>query len=343
MRQRRTSRSPTLADIARAVEVSEATASRALRGDRSISERTRALVGKVARDLGYVPNAAARSLARRASHTLGLIVPDVTDPVHGLIVAGFGRAAHMRGFTVIVLEGSHDAERRAAGLRTLREHQAEGVAYCCAPVSCPDAVAATRPAQAVFIIPEGIGTDAAEAPLGRIRADDERGMRLLVEHLVDCGRRRLSYVNGPDVRSNRMRREAVLKSLEALGIEPRIREYTTSLERADLDRLARLVGRERPDALICYDDKMALHVLDALRRQGLAVPGDVAVTGFDGIPFAAISNPRLTTVTQPAERLGELAAEMLVEAITTDAPPRDVVLPVALAVRESSHPEAPPG
>lgn len=103
---------PTLADIARAVEVSEATVSRALRGNAQISEQTRSLIGRVARDLGYVPNAAARSLARQASRTLGLIVPDVTDPVHGLIVSGFGRAAYAQGYTVIVLEGARDPARR---------------------------------------------------------------------------------------------------------------------------------------------------------------------------------------------------------------------------------------
>lgn len=329
---------PTLSDIAQVLRVSEATVSRALRGHPEISEQTRGLIRRVARDLGYVPNAAARSLARQASRTLGLLVPDVTDPVHGLIVAGFGRAADSRGYTVIVLDGSRDDARRARGLRTLLEHQAQGVAFCGAPVSPRETIAAVSPAHAVFIMPEGTDArSAGEGPLGRIRADDEHGIRLLIEHLLDIGKQRLSYVNGSDIASNRIRRSAILASLESFGIEPRIREYATSLEQADLANVARLVARERPDALICYDDKMALHLMDALRRESVAVPDDVAVTGFDGIPFAAISNPRLTTVVQPAELLGETAANALFDAIESGSPPPDVTLPVALAIRGSSH------
>jgi LacI family transcriptional regulator len=332
---------PTLSDIARVLDVSEATVSRALRGSREISEQTRGLIRRVARDLGYVPNAAARNLARQQSRTLGLLVPDVTDPVHGMIVAGFGRAADSRGYTVIVMDGARDEARRERSLHTLIEHQAEGVAFCSLPVSARETLERIRPAHAVFITPEGYDARESGGPFGRICADDEGGIRLLVEHLIGLGKQRFSYVNGPDIASNRLRRSAVLKSLESLGVEPRIREYSSNLEPQELDNVAQLVARERPDALLCYDDKMALHLLDALRRQGLSVPEDVAVTGFDGIPFAAIANPRLTTVVQPAELLGETAANALFEAIEAGSPPPDVTLPVTLAIRGSSRSLAP--
>lgn len=342
MRQAR----PTLSDIGRVLNVSEATVSRALRGSLEISEQTRIRIRGVASDLGYVPNAAARNLARQASRTLGLLVPDVTDPIHALIVAGFGRAADSRDYTVIVMDGSRDDARRARSLRTLTEHQAQGIAFCSTPLAPKATIEAIRPAHAVFVMPEDLGPSQPEAqPLGRIRVDDEAGIRLLIAHLLETGAKRLSYVNGPDVASNRLRRNAILRSLESLGVEPRIREYATSLEPADLDAVAKLVARERPDALMCYDDKMALHVMDALRRENLAIPDDVIVTGFDGIPFAAISNPRLTTLVQPAERLGETAANALFDAIENGTPPPDMVLPAVLAIRESSRhhdPSQPP-
>ncbi|MDQ6433825.1 LacI family DNA-binding transcriptional regulator [Mesorhizobium sp. LHD-90] len=329
---------PTLSDIARALDVSEATVSRALRGSPEISEQTRAAIRRVARDLGYVPNAAARNLARQTSRTLGLLVPDVTDPVHALVVAGFGRAADSRGYTVIVMDGSRDEARRTRSLRTLIEHQAEGIVFCSTPLSMRETIEEVRPAHAVFILHEGADAVlASETPLGRVRADDELGIRLMVEHLLGLGKRRLSYVNGPDIASNRLRRNAILRSLEALGIEPRIREYSTGEEQTDFESVARLVARERPDALLCYDDKMALHMLDALRRADVSVPDDLAVTGFDGIPFAAISNPRLTTVIQPADLLGETAAGALFDAIENGTPPPDVTFPVTLAIRGSSR------
>lgn len=328
---------PTLADIARVLGVSEATVSRGLRDNSEISEQTRDLIRGVARDLGYVANAAARNLARQTSQTLGLLVPDVTDPVHGLVVAGFGRIADSRGYTVILIDGSRDDARRTRGLRTLLEHQVEGVAFCGAPIPAKETIADIHPTFATFIMPEDVGqNDDAATPLGRIQSDEEQGIRLLVEHLLKAGSQRFSYVNGPDLASNRKRRAAVIKSLEEMGVEPRIREYVTGLEQSELDRVAELVARERPDALICYDDKMALHLLDALRRHGLSVPDDVAVAGFDGIPFAAISNPRLTTVVQPAEKLGELAALALFEAIESGKPPADITAPVTLSIGSST-------
>lgn len=310
--------------------------SRALRGSPIISEQTRAEVARVAREFGYVPNAAARSLARQVSHTLGLLVPDVTDPVHGMIIAGFGQVAAAAGYTVLMLDGVRVDQRRESALRTLREHQAQGVAFCSAPVPPRETTEALRPAHAVFVLPEWTGPDAEDQPCGRIGADDAGGIYLLVEHLLATGRKRFSYVNGPDIASNRLRRGSVLRALEAQQVEPRIREFSASLDRAEIDAVARLAARERPDVLMCYDDKLALHLLDALRNVGLRVPQDVAVTGFDGIPFAAVANPRLTTIEQPAEQMGARAAETLIAAIESGAPPQDQMLPVRLAVRESS-------
>jgi LacI family transcriptional regulator len=169
-----------------------------------------------------------------------------------------------------------------------------------------------------------------------VRSDDEAGMADLVRHLIRRGMQRLSYVNGPDIASNRMRREAVLAALEAAGIEPRIREYAGSTDPERLARLAELVRRERPDALICYDDLHALHVMAALRGVGMAVPGDVAVTGFDGTVFSRLSNPQLTTVVQQSELLGETAVAMLVRSIEQGTAPEDVTVPVTLSLRESS-------
>src|SRR5690606_2520055 len=120
-----------------------------LRGNAHISEQTRRMIHRVARDLGYVPNAAARSLARRASRTLGLLVPDVTDPLHSMIVAGFGRAADRHGYTVIVMDGSRDGTRRERSLHTLIEHQAQGIAFCSTPVLPHEIVARIEPAHTV--------------------------------------------------------------------------------------------------------------------------------------------------------------------------------------------------
>lgn len=323
---------PTLADIAAALGVAESTVSRALRGNPDIRTATTARVRDMARALGYVPNLAARSLAGKSARMLGLLVPDVTDPIHALVVAGFGRAAADRGYTHFVLETGRDRARSEAAVRTLLEHRVQGIAFASDPLEPRATAAELLPAQAVFLMPEAAGA----AGKGVLRSDEVAGMRALSRHLLRHGRTRLSWVHGADIPSNRLRRNALLAALEEAGVEPRLREFRQPVREDDLRQLAEAVRRERPDALVCYDDVTALQVMDAVQEAGLSVPGDVAVTGFDGIGFSRLSRPRLTTVVQPAEEIGLEGAMMLISAVEKAQGLRELVLPTRLAIRASS-------
>ena len=269
-------------------------------------------------------------------HLLGLLVPDVTDPVHAQVVAGFGRVARERGYTHIVLEGARDPARSEAAVRTLLEHQAQGIAFCSTPLDPQATARRLALSRVAFIMPEADGAAMGAEPFGLLRSDEAAGMRALARHLLRHGRSRLSWVHGADIPSNRARREALLATMEEAGFEPRLREFRRPEDEADLRRLAEAVAREQPHALVCYDDVTALRIMDALHEAGLSVPQDVAVTGFDGIEFARLSRPRLTTVVQAAERIGALGAAMLIDAIDTGAPMGEVVLPTRLAIRASS-------
>lgn len=327
---------PTLADIARALSVSESTVSRALRGNPDIGPATTARVRETARALGYVPNLAARSLAGKPAQMLGLIVPDVTDPVHAQVVAGFGRAAQDRNYAHIVLESGRNPARSEAALRTLVKHRAQGIAFASDPLDPQGTAAALAPAHVVFLMPEAEEPTRGDAAVGILRSDEVSGMRALTRHLLRHGRSRLSWVSGAAIPSNRLRRAALLAAMEEAGVEPRLRDFRQPRGDGDLRDLAEAVRRERPDALVCFDDVTALHVMDALHQAGLAVPEDIAVTGFDGIAFSRFSRPRLTTVVQPAERIGALGAAMLVDAIEDGQALREVLLPTRLAIRASS-------
>lgn len=312
--------------------------SRALRDDPQISARTRELAQQVAHDLEYVPNLAARRLASRRSRTLGLVIPDMTDPMHGGVVTGFEGVAAERGYMVIVLNGLRDVQREARAIRELRSHQADGVAFCGTLTDPSLAEAAIRPAKAVFIDPENPRHLPPPAEAASLFTDEARGILELVTHLHATGRTRLSYVAGPPIASDKMRRDAIGSSLETLGLEPRIREYAPAETWEDHLRIVDLVARERPEALVCYDDRAALTLMSALRERGVRVPDDVAVTGFDDIPFARLANPRLTTVAQPVEEMGARSAAMLIDAITTREAQPSLVLPVQVIVRESTAP-----
>jgi DNA-binding LacI/PurR family transcriptional regulator len=338
----------TLADVAQVAGVSSATVSRALKDDPRIGSRTTELVRRAAEQLNYVPNQAARSLVLNATYTLGLLVPELTDPLHGQVVAGFEQAAAARGYSVIIAEALSDPTRERRALQLFAGHPADGIALQGSILDQRQVLALVRPTRVAFINSEHLSLAGYDSglPYGCVRTDDIRGIAALIQHLVvDAGYRRIGYVNGPLIASNSIRRDAAVRRIELLAgggldVDPRLRQYSTGSQdwRTGAAQLATRVAqdRDRPEALLCYDDKLALATIDALRTVGLSVPTDIAVVGFDDIPFAALANPRLTTVRQPSAEMGQLAVEMLLDAFVTDSMPRSVTLPVEVVVRESS-------
>ena len=155
-----------------------------------------------------------------------------------------------------------------------------------------------------------------------ILTDDASGVRAAVEHLVDCGYRRIAYVEGEAGPTNAVRSGAAAAALRDCGVRTGLRVFPAS---ADAWRtpgaLADAVRADPPDALMCYDDKLALALMDALRQRGTRVPDQLGIVGFDGIPYTTISNPRLTTVSTPTGQMGRLAAASLIRAIREGSPP----------------------
>ncbi len=340
-----THRRATLADVARVAGVSPATVSRALKHDRRISAATREVVGRAAEQLSYVPNQAARSLVMRSTRTLGLLVPDVTDPLHGQIIAAFEQEAAGRGYSVSIANGQADAAREQRSLDLFAAQRADGVALMGSVLRQRDVVEALGPTSVVFINSEhlSLASTGADLPNGCIRADETRGIESLVEHLVEQGCRRLAYLNGPPIASNAIRRLVASRGVHAAArtsdVVARLRHYSSGVHgwRSGKDLAAAIVqDRLRPDAVICFDDKLALALMGALRDVNLRVPDDMTVVGFDDIPFAELANPRLTTVAQPSAEMGRLAAAMLLEAVENGHVPPSVTLPVELVIRESS-------
>ncbi len=327
----------TLREVAFAAGVSVATVSRALNDDPQISAGTRERVAATAEALGYVPDLAARSLAVRASRTFGLMIPDTTDPIHGTVVAGFEAAAHAAGYTVIIANSLGDAARERRAVREFRAHRADGLALMGSVLDLEAVAIMVRPSPVVFLNSERLkGGIPVQLPLGCLRPDEPDGIRQLVDHLADEGCRRIAYVGVRDRPGSDTVRKQAYEAIvaERFGTAP-ISEFSfLPGHHAELAAELRDAG---VDGVIAYDDRVALHVLDGFRMVGVSVPGDVAVAGFDDIPFAAISNPRLTTVVQPAAEMGELAVAELLGAIATGEPSASRVLPVRLIVRESTQ------
>jgi LacI family transcriptional regulator len=338
----RTRRAPeqrvVLAEVARVAGTSESTASRALKDDPRIGETTRAAVRAAAASLGYVPNAAARSLRAKRTHILGLLLDDLADPTHGEVAAGFEAAAAAEGFVVFIMTGFHDEGRERRALRTFIEHRADGICLeSC--ISDPAEVFRDLPAErVVFVQPDFVRmADGAEPPArGSIRSDDHAGVTALVRHLVEQGYRRIAYVGAGATASDLRRRSAATEALADHGMKPvRIHDAGRS-GWGDPAAIARDIADDPPEAVICYDDKLALALVDALRDVGLETPADIAVVGFDGIPLAFRARPRLTTVSVPSSDIGRRAAEMLIAAARDRRMRRSEILPVELVVGEST-------
>lgn len=335
-----------LEDVAQRARVSRSTASRALADDPRISRPTRDLVKAAAAELHYVPNAAARSLRVRRTRALGLLVPDLRDPVHGQVASGFEQVARERGYVAMIVAGENDPVTERNALRIFTERATDGVAIASSEMSPKDARERVDPDRLVLVQPDSRSLPrrpGASLP-GVIQTDDASGMAMATSHLVDTGCRRIAYVEGGTRPSNTVRATAVADTLKRRGIGEPMRTVRAERDawRAPGD-LVRSIAAAPPDALVCYDDKLALAVMDGLRDVGLRVPDDVSIVGFDGIPFAATSNPRLTTVSVPSFEMGRLAADALIEAIHGGGLPDAVLMPLELIVRESTRPAATAG
>jgi LacI family transcriptional regulator len=319
-----------LRDVAHMAGVSEPTVSRSLRDDPQISERTRTFVHQIAEQLGYVPNAAARNLALRRSQTVGLMVPDVTDPVHGQIVSGFEDQATRLGYVLLVSNFRYDPGLEYRGLRALISNQAAGIAVFGGVIDPALVDPRNRGTNLVFVGPENLSSLDQDLPHSTIMADDATGLVSAVEASVRLGYRKFAYLDGPAVASNVRRRTAAAEALKRASVE-RLRMYKTT--RDDFTALSRRLVHDRRDLVLCFDDQRALKLLSALHHLGVKVPDDMGIIGFDDIPFASISNPPLSTVAVPYEQMGQLACGMLVDQLTTDTPAASIRLQVEVRLR----------
>ena len=327
-----------LADVARAAGISESTASRALKNDPRIGETTRAAVRASAARLGYVPNAAARSLRAQRTHILGLLVDDLADPVHGQMAAGFEEAAASQGYAVFIMTGLHDLAREQRALRAFVEHRADGIVVASCVIDPADVFARVPKGRVIFVQPDYPGlADGKPVPArGVLRTDDPDGVSAAARLLLERGYRRIAYVGAGGSASDLLRRAAAAAVLDEALEEP-LRIYDAGAAGwRDPSAVATELAADRPDAVICYDDKLALALLDELRRRDVKVPGQMAVIGFDGIAPSARSRPRLTTVSVPSVDVGRRAVEMLLTSVHDGALPPSEVMPVRLIEREST-------
>jgi len=331
-------------DVARELDISTATVSRALRGLPGVSEATRERVRVAARQLGYVPSPGAAGLASGQTRTVAVIVPFVSRWFFASVVQGAEEVLSERGYDLLLynLAGSEAARHRVfeGGRLTKRVDAVLVLSLQPSAVELNLLAALDRPVTFVGADVPGWST---------VRIDDEHAARTATEHLIGLGHERIAYVGGPgelDFTAPNAREEGYRDSLRDAGLpcDPRL-EVDGGFTLAGGTAAGRelLTRPDRPTAIFAASDEMAMGVLRAARELGVRVPQDVSVVGLDDHELAAFFD--LTTVTQPVLEQGRLAARQVLDALgaTTVAAgwhPEQVILPTALLERGSTAPPA---
>jgi len=329
--------SPTIADVARECGVGTMTVSRVINGGELVSSETAARVRDAIRKLGYEPNEAARILKGQSSRMIGLIVPDLADPFFAVCAHAVQSMAVRQGYMPLLLASERDRESESRELAMLKSRNVAGVLIVPSSQSCVAQLKEFRDRGVPVVMFDRTfpGVDAQH-----VMVDNQQGAERAVIHLLDHGHRDIFCV-GYDRQFNSISERIVgyQRAMKQAGLKP-------SFILADQvdgigDRVVRrLHASKRPVAVFTLNNVMSMNLLQRLQREGIRVPEDVALIGFDDFELASLLAVPLTAVRQPAEELGRSATRLLLDWIHSGARSREalseqIVLPTELVIRRS--------
>ena len=325
------SRRPTLHDVAARAGVSKSLVSLALQGSPKVAPASREAILAAADELGYRPNRTASSLVRQRTHTIGVHILDLHNPVFAEILDGVQEAVRGHDYSTLLVTGNADPVTERTEITRLLESRVEGLVLIAHRLSDEDlsAIAAEVPTVVVTWRTDGI------PGLDSVAGDDVAGAQLAVDHLVSLWHSHIVHISGGDNRIARERRTGYERAMRAHGLEPRVVDGAFTEQGG-------YAGAERAidtgsTALVVANDLAEIGALAALRARGLSVPEDVSVVGYDGMRL--LDSLDLTTVAQPLADMGRAAADLLMDRIAQ--PAKDSVhrqVETRLVARGSSGP-----
>jgi LacI family transcriptional regulator len=332
----------TLREVADKAGVHPATASRALNGatESMVNPTTAARIQKVAKELGYSPNPIARSLKTSRSSSIGLIIPDLTNPLFPPIVRGIEDVLRPVGYNAWIVNTDNQQDLEATAVESFRQRHVEGFVFATAHLEHPLLEEMAASSTPMVLVNRKI----ASADIPSVTSDDAAGIALGIQHLVDLGHTKIVHLAGPqDISTGMARRKAFRDKLEDHHLpheSDRIQYCSTwSEEAGKIGMLALLDSGVEFTAVMAGNDQLAIGAYDALAERGINVPGDVSVVGFNDMPYMDKVAPTLTTIRIPHYDIGAEAARLLLEVLADpERHPRSLLLPLTLVVRNSTGP-----
>lgn len=331
----------TIKDLARMLNVSVATVSRALRDLPDIHPDTKKAVLDLAEALDYQPNVLATSLVKSRTKTLGLVVPDLGYYFFSTVVKSIEDAAMNAGYSLLITQTQESYERELVNIQNLSRSQVEGFIISLSRET--ENLDHIRRLQKRGIPLVFFDRDSDEIATSKIMVDNEESAYEAVKHLIENGCKRIAFLAGPkNVSVSNQRRAGYLRALEEAGIpaDPSLILHSDYFQDTAISQTHILMkGAKRPDGILVVSDRLAIGVLVALKELNISVPGEVKIVSFNNEPICSVLSPSISSVAQPLDEIGRLAVELLVEQIekkSSEDFPKIKVLKTKLVVRESS-------
>lgn len=304
----------TISDVAKAAGVSVATVSRVINGIANVSPETTAKVTKAIQELDYRPNLLGRNLRRTKSERILVLLPNISNPFYSEIVKGIEDVANRNGYNIMLCNTDSDIKREKKYIKMLKTRLADGAILMASEISCEELTELAKEVSMVQCCEykEGI-------PVSHVSIDNEKAAYKATKHLISLGHRKIAFIGANNqFLSSNLREKGYLRALSDEGIEPNpdylcYGDYSYKSGLRNMKKLLNL--QERPTAVFCVSDVMAIGAIRLAMEENLKIPEDLAVCGFDNIHFSWMFTPSVTTIAQPMYDLGCTAMDALIRII----------------------------
>ena len=331
----------TIHDVAEAAGVSISTVSRVMNQSTTVSKETCHRVMEAVRRLGYVPNVSAKQNPRKATKLIGVLFPDISNNIFGRIMQGINNVVTPLGYNLIICETNGMLEKEIHFLNVLKDKQVDGVIMANIHIPEDHMMWVRKKHIPIVYVCQDIPKFSMKVPCSSVNMDNKQALCDMVHFLYDMGHRNIAFIGGPNhLDMVRRRKHGYLEALRENRI-PIDRDLVVC-DRIDFDvarnaTLRLLEKKDRPDAILAFNDIITYAAFDAIKEKGLRIPEDVAIIGFTDGDTAAFVTPKLSAIMDKAHEQGTTACDLLMRSINGDEKIYKKVVPMILKIRESSE------